>query len=66
MKTLNQNYAKKLAALRYKDEILNLYLQKITISVITKKINYKLARTKLDTSLSESTIRNIIKKYKWH
>ena len=64
MEKLAKNYAKKLAKLRYKDEIMKLNDQKISVREIEKIINFKLARTKLKTSLSKSTIFNIIKKYK--
>ena len=64
MEKLPQNYAKKIAKLRYKDEILELHKQKKSIREITRAINYKLARTNLKTSLSKSTIATIIKKYK--
>jgi transposase len=58
------NDKKRLAKLRYKDEILKLYQQGINLREIAKKINYKLVRTNLKTTLSYSTIFNIIKKYK--
>lgn len=58
------NYRKKMAKLRYKDEILKLHYQEISIREIAKKINYKLARTDLKVSLSKSTIANIIKSFK--
>jgi len=64
MEKLSPNYAKKLAKLRYKDEILELNQQQKSIREIEKIINYKLARTNLKTSLSKSTIHTIIKKYK--
>jgi len=64
MEKLPPNYAKKLAKLRYKDEILELHKQKKSIREIEKIINYKLARTSLKTSLSKSTISSIIKRYK--
>jgi len=63
MEKLKPNYAKKLAQLRYKDEILMLHLQKHSIASIAKKINFKLVRTNLKTTLSDATIRNVIKKY---
>ena len=64
MEKLAKNYAKKLAKLRYKDEILKLHEQKKSVREIEKIINFKLARTNLKTSLSKSTIHSIIKKYK--
>lgn len=64
MEKLSPNYAKKLAKLRYKDEILQLHQQKKSVREIAKIINYKLARTNLKTSLSKSTVATIIKKYK--
>jgi len=64
MEKLAKNYAKKLARLRYKDEILRLHEQKKSVREIEKIINFKLARTNLKTSLSKSTIHSVIKKYK--
>ena len=64
MEKLPPNYAKKLARLRFKDEILRMHEELISIREITEKINYRLARTNLKTSLSKSTIAEIIKKYK--
>lgn len=64
MEKLKPNYAKKLAKLRYKDEILELHQQKKSIREIEKIINFKLARTNLKTNLSKSSIHSIIKKYK--
>jgi DNA-directed RNA polymerase subunit F len=64
MEKLPTNYAKKLAKLHYKDEILKMYEELVSIREITEKINYRLARTNLKTSLSKSTIAEIIKKYK--
>jgi len=55
---------KRLAKLRYKDDILRLHEQGLSIRKITEKINFSLIRTKLNTTLSCSTIYNIIKKYK--
>jgi len=60
----NINYKKKMARLRYQDEILKLHFQNISIREITKIVNSKLARTDLKVSLSKSTIGNIIKKRK--
>ena len=64
MKKLGINKLKKLAVLRYKDEILFLHNDGYSISQITQKINYKLARTALKVNLSRTTIYNTIKKYK--
>jgi hypothetical protein len=64
MEKLSPNYAKKLAKLRYKDEILRMHQQKISVREIEKSINFKLARTNLKTTLSKSTIHQIIKIYK--
>jgi hypothetical protein len=58
------NYYKKLARLKYKDEILELYNKKNSIDEITKKINRRLSYSKLDVTLSRSTIYKVIKKYK--
>ena len=57
------NYYKKLAQLKYKDEILELYNKKISIDKITTKINRRLSYSKLNVTLSRSTIYKIIKKY---
>jgi len=55
------NYTKKMAQLRYKDEILHLHNQGKSIREITQKINYKLARTKHQKcTLSRDTIHKII------
>jgi len=63
MKNQNINYRKKLAKLKYQDEIIE--LSKITpIREITKIINHRLAYTKLKITLSDSTINNIIRKGK--
>jgi len=64
MENLKPNYAKKMAQLRYKDEILKLHFQKKSIRDIEQIINYKLARTNLNTKLSKSSIHSIIPKYK--
>jgi hypothetical protein len=64
MENLKPNYAKKLARLRYQDEILKLHFQKKSIRDIEQIINYKLARTNLNTKLSKSSIHSIIQKYK--
>jgi len=64
MEKLPKNYAKKLAKLRYKDEMLEMHQEGISIREIEKRINYKLIRTNLKTTLSKSTIANIINKYK--
>ena len=57
---LPRNYAKKLAKLRYRDEILRLHNLGKSIRTITQKINYSLSRTNLATQLSRETIRKII------
>jgi hypothetical protein len=57
------NHIKKMAQLRYKDEILKLYNEKKSLDEITKIINRKLSHTKLQVKLSRSTIYKIIKKY---
>ena len=59
-----KNYAKKLAKLRYKDEIISLHNLGKSIRFITEKINYSLARTSLSTKLSRETIRKIIEEQK--
>jgi hypothetical protein len=41
-----------------------MYDDKISVAQITKSINFRLARSKLKTTLSETTIRNLIKRYK--
>ena len=58
-----KNYQKKMGQLKYKDLILQMHENKIPVSKITKNINFRLNKTKLKISLSESTIRNLIKKY---
>jgi len=55
------NYLKRMAQLRYRDEILLLNKQGKSIRKITQIINYKLARTKFKVSLSRDTIHKIIK-----
>ena len=60
----NINYKKKLAALKYKDLILELHKNEKSIRDITSNINYRLARTNLKVSLSIFTIHSIIKKAK--
>ena len=59
-----KNHTKKMAQLKYKDTILSMYDDKISVAQITKSINFRLARSKLKTTLSETTIRNLIKRYK--
>jgi DNA-binding transcriptional MerR regulator len=59
----NINHRKKMAQLRYKDEILRLNRNGLSLSEITKFINGKLAHTKLNVKLSRSTIYKVIKKY---
>lgn len=63
MEKQNTHYAKKLAKLRYKDEIIALHRQGISLREIAQKINYKLARTRIKTTLSHSLIRTILKEY---
>ena len=58
------NYSKKMAQLRYKDLILQMYRDKKSIAEITKNINFRLSHTKQKVKLSETTIRNLIKRYK--
>lgn len=60
----NINYRKKLARLRYKDLILELHNSGKSVRAITDNINYRLARTDLDVTLSVFTIHSIIKKAK--
>ena len=60
----NINYKKKLARLKYKDLILNLHKNGKSIRDITDNINYRLARSSLQVSLSIFTIHSIIKKEK--
>ncbi|MEA3316275.1 MAG: hypothetical protein U9Q30_10485 [Campylobacterota bacterium] len=63
MKNQNIYYRKKLAKLKYQDEIIELS-KSTTIREITKIINHRLAYTKLKVTLSVSTINNIINKGK--
>ena len=58
------NYSKKMPQLRYKDLILQMYRDKKSIVEITKSINFRLSRTIQKVKLSETTIRNLIKRYK--
>ena len=60
----NINYKKKLARLKYKDLILELHKNGKSIRDITDNINYRLARSSLQVSLSIFTIHSIIKKAK--
>ena len=60
----NTNYRKKLARLRYQDEILEMHKSGKSIRDIMQDINYRLARTNLKVSLSIFTIHSIIKKAK--
>lgn len=60
----NINYRKKLARLKYKDLILQLHKEGNSIRDITCNINYRLARSNLQVSLSSFTIHSIIKKAK--
>ena len=60
----NTNYRKKLARLKYKDLILELHKNGKSIRDITDNINYRLARSNLEVSLSIFTIHSIIKKEK--
>ena len=60
----NTNYRKKLARLRYQDEILEMHKSGKSIRDIMQDINYRLARTNLKVTLSKSTIHNIISKAK--
>lgn len=63
MENLSTNRAKHLAKLRYKDEILSMHKDGKSLREIEKLINYKLVRTHLNTTLSKSTISNIIKEF---
>lgn len=60
----NINYRKKLARLRYQDEILEMHKSGKSIRDIMQDINYRLARTNLKVTLSKSTIHTIILKVK--
>ncbi len=60
----NTNYRKKLARLRYQDEILEMHKSGKSIRDIMHDINYRLARTNLKVTLSKSTIHTIILKGK--
>ena len=60
----NINYRKKLARLKYKDLILELHKNEKSIRDITDNINYRLARSNLQVSLSIFTIHSILKKEK--
>jgi hypothetical protein len=57
-----KNHIKKMAQLRYRDEIISLHEQGLSIAEITQKINFRLARTKFQkTTLSRDTIHRIVK-----
>lgn len=60
----NTNYRKKLARLRYQNEILEMHKSGKSIRDIMQDINYRLARTNLKVTLSKSTIHTIILKEK--
>ena len=60
----NTNYRKKLARLRYQDEILEMHKSGKSIRDIMQDKNYRLARTNLKVTLSKSTIHTIILKVK--
>jgi hypothetical protein len=60
----DRNHRKKMAQLRYKDEIFRLYKNGLPLSEITKKINKRLIHTKLKIQLSKSTIYKVIKNMK--
>ena len=60
----NTNYRKKLARLRYQDEILEMHKSGKSVRDIMQDINYRLARTNLKVTLSKSTIHTIILKVK--
>jgi len=64
MNKSTSHHAKKMAKLRYQDEILALHTEGMSIRDITTKINHKLIQTDLKTSLSKSTIATIIKNIK--
>ena len=57
-------YKQKLARLRYKDLILELYDKGKSYTEITNLINKRLRHTNLDVTLGRTTIYNIVKKYK--
>jgi len=65
MQKVNPNYAKKLAALRHKDEICRLKSAGKSIREITKIINRRLSHLKPEfrTTLSKSKMHELIKKY---
>lgn len=55
----NINYRKKMARLRYQDEILSLHSKGKSFLQITRIINSKLCRTRLKVKLSKTTVYNI-------
>ena len=57
-------YRQKLAKLRYKDLILELYNKGKSYTQITELVNKRLRHTNLNVTLSKTTIYNIVKKYK--
>ena len=60
---MNYHYKKKIAKLRYRDEILELHEEGLGVRAIAQKINYRLVRSRIKATLSKSTISNIIKEY---
>ena len=52
-----------MAQLKYKDLILQMHVEKKSVAETTKNLNFRLSRSKLKTTLSESTVRILIKKY---
>jgi len=56
-------YKQKIAKLKYKDLILELYRQGKSYTQITNLINKRLKHTNLKIELSRTTIYNIVKKY---
>jgi len=60
MTKISPNHAKKMAQLRYQEEIIELSKDK-SIREVTEIINKKITHTILKTKLSKSTIAKIIK-----
>lgn len=58
------NYRKKMAKLRYKDQIIAMHDKGESVRKITQKINYSLSRSILKCTISKSSIHNIITEYK--
>ena len=64
MISTNKNHIKKMIGLRYKEEILQLHKDGVSIRKITEIIAKRSILTNLKSTIGKSTIAAIIKKYK--